>query len=169
MLKRARTHTSEETPSSRASRVVLPTLKQRLIVPCIPRGVSTEMIIQRELVLVGSLGRTRRLALFDSGSSYSIIRREIAEAIGHLELLPNPSEWVFETAEAGRTVQARFRLSLDIRFDDSAARFSDEFIVFDECSEEVIIGAQTMQKWQIKLDFKNEQVIYRKTAVRLRV
>ncbi|NBC30752.1 MAG: hypothetical protein GVY29_12270, partial [Spirochaetes bacterium] len=57
----------------------------------------------------------------------------------------------------------------EFRFDDSEARFSDEFIVFDECSEEVIIGGTTMQKWQIKLDFDREEVVYRKTAQRLRV
>ena len=58
---------------------------------------------------------------------------------------------------------------LELRFDDSQAIFSDEFIVFDECSEEVIIGATTMQKWQIRLDFKAERVRYRMTAQRLRV
>lgn len=66
-------------------------------------------------------------------------------------------------------MQARFRVGLEFRFDDSEARFSDEFIVFDECSEDVIIGATTMQKWGIKLDFDREEIIYRKTAVRLRV
>ena len=66
-------------------------------------------------------------------------------------------------------MQATQSVRLEFRFDDSEARFSDEFIVFDECSEEVIIGATTMQKWSIKLDFDREEIHYRKTAVRLRV
>jgi hypothetical protein len=58
---------------------------------------------------------------------------------------------------------------LEFRFHDSEARFSDEFVVFDELSEELIVGATTMQKWQIRLDFTTETVEYRKTAQRLRV
>jgi hypothetical protein len=62
-----------------------------------------------------------------------------------------------------------YRVTLNFRFDDSKARFSDEFIVFDECSEEVIVEAKTLQAWHIILDFTTETVIYRKTAGRLRV
>ena len=41
--------------------------------------------------------------------------------------------------------------------------------MLDACSEEGIIGATTMQKWSIKLDFETEQILYRKTAQKLRV
>ena len=60
-------------------------------------------------------------------------------------------------------------MGLKLRFDDSEACFSDEFFVFEECSEEVIIGATTQQKWGIKLHFAREEIHYRKAAVRLRV
>ena len=96
-------------------------------------------VLEHDVTLIGSKGRVRCRALFDSGAGYSIIRRDIAERIEPLGLLPNP------------------------------ARFSDEFIVFDECSEEVIVGAKTLQAWHIVLDFNTETVIYRKTARRLRV
>jgi len=107
--------------------------------------------------------------LFDSGASYSIIRRDIAERIAALEPLPDPENWVFETARPGELIEARFAVGLNFRFDDSEARFRDEFIVFDTCSEELIVGAKTMQAWHITLDFQTETVIYRKTAERLRV
>jgi hypothetical protein len=126
-------------------------------------------ILEKQILLVGSKGTARRSALFDSGASYSIIRRDLAEALSGLEPIPDPEHYVFETARPGDTVQALYRVGLEFRFDDSQARFSDEFIVFDECSEEVIIGATTMQKWSIKLDFDREEILYRKTAVRLRV
>lgn len=124
-------------------------------------------ILTQELLLRGSRGETRREALFDSGASYSIIRRDIAETLGDLARLPEP--WEFETAEAGHTIVAAYRISLDFFFGDSEHRFSDEFIIFDDCSEEVVIGATTMQKWRIKLDFGEEQVVYRKTVEKLRV
>jgi len=36
---------------------------------------------------------------------------------------------------------------------------SDEFLVVPNLSEEVIIGAATLQKWRIKLDFEHDQVM----------
>lgn len=126
-------------------------------------------ILEREILLLGSKGSVRHWALFDSGASYSIIRRDVAETIAGLEPIPDPENYIFETALPGDLVQARFSVRLEFRFDDSQARFSDEFIVFDECSEAVVIGAKTMQAWRIRLDFDTEEVIYRKTAQRLRV
>jgi hypothetical protein len=35
---------------------------------------------------------------------------------------------------------------------------SDEFFVLDDLSEEVVIGALTMQKWKMKLDFEHDKV-----------
>lgn len=126
-------------------------------------------VLEHEVTLIGSRGAVRCRAMFDSGASYSIIRRDIAERIEPLVLLPDPENWIFETARAGELIQALYRVTLNFRFDDSKARFSDEFIVFDQCSEELIVGAKTMQAWHIKLDFETETVIYRKTSERLRV
>ncbi|HUX20557.1 MAG TPA: retropepsin-like aspartic protease [Spirochaetia bacterium] len=126
-------------------------------------------ILEHEVTVIGSRGRRRCRALFDSGASYSIIRRDIAERIGRVDLLPVPEDWIFETAKAGNYVQASGALRLDFRFDDSEAHFSDEFVVFDELSEELIVGAKTMQAWKITLDFDEERVNYRKTAQRLRI
>ena len=127
------------------------------------------MVLEQDILLVGSKGSRRCGALFDSGASYSIIRPDIAESIEIPVALPDPQEWIFETAQAGLTMQANYLVGIDFRFDDSEARFSDEFIVLDGCSEEAIIGATTMQKWSIKLDFESEEIHYRKTAVKLRL
>ena len=126
-------------------------------------------ILEHEVTMIGSIGKRRCHTLFDSGASYSVIRRDIAESLEPLDPLPDPENWIFETASPGQLVHAKYRVTLNFRFEDSEARFSDEFIVFDECTEELIVGATTMQKWQIKLDFHEEQVIYRKTAERLRI
>ena len=126
-------------------------------------------ILEHDVTLIGSRGKALCRALFDSGAAYSIIRRDIAERIAPLDPFPDPENWVFETARAGDLIKAKYRVILDFRFDDSLARFSDEFVVFDNCSEEVIVGAKTMQAWHIVLDFDAEKVNYRKTATRLRV
>jgi hypothetical protein len=49
------------------------------------------------------------------------------------------------------------RVSLDFYKDD--IRLSDEFLVVPNLSEDVVIGATTMQKWRIKLDFEHDTVI----------
>ena len=126
-------------------------------------------VLEHEVTLIGSKRSARCRAHFDPGATYSIIRRDIAESIASLEALRDPEDWIFETARAGDLIQALYRVTLNFRFDDSRARFSDEFIVFDACSEEVIVGAKTMQAWHIVLDFQAGTIVYRKTAERLRI
>lgn len=46
---------------------------------------------------------------------------------------------------------------LDFYKDD--IRLSDEFLVEPGLSEDVVIGATTMQKWRIKLDFEHDTVV----------
>jgi hypothetical protein len=144
-------------------------MKQRLKVPCIPREEATVSVLQKEILLVGTRGRRRHVALFDSGASYSIIRRDIAESLQPLSPLPDPQEWVFETARPGELIAAEFSVDLTFHFDDSQAVFHDVFFVFNECSAEVIIGAKTLQSCHIVLDFENDEIRYRKTAERLRI
>ena len=42
-------------------------------------------------------------------------------------------------------------------------------MVLETLSEELIIGATTMQKWRIKLDFVEERVLYDRRVQRLRL
>jgi len=142
-------------------------MKRRLIVPSIPRTEATASTLTKELTLIGSKGRRRLTALFDNGATYSVIRKDIAEEIEILTPLQDLDEWVFETARKGELIQAHYAIRVDFLFDDSAMRFTDEIIVFDECSEELIIGAKTMQAWHIRLDFSAEQITYPKEARRL--
>jgi hypothetical protein len=142
-------------------------MKQRYKITCIPFWRNMMGILQKEITLVGAKGRVRRTALFDSGASYSIICRDIAEMIDTPVPLPESESWEFETAQAGYIIRATERVLLNFYFPDSVQRFTDEFIVFEDCTEEVVIGVATMQKWSIKLDFEREEVLYRKTAQRL--
>ncbi len=124
-------------------------------------------LISKPIILAGSLGRREVTALFDSGASYSCINRRLAEEIAHLEPLAEPME--FETAEKGSVVTAEFAVRVDFFFTDTPRRFTDELGGIDGLSEELIIGAATMQKWKIVLNFKTEEALYDKRINRLRI
>jgi len=124
-------------------------------------------LITQKVVLAGSKGRKEVIAFFDSGASYSCINRETAEGLAHLEPLSEAME--FETAEKESFLVADFRITADFFFEDTTRRFTDELIVIDGLSEELIIGATTMQKWKIRLDFEHKEVLYDKKMHRLRI
>ena len=50
-------------------------------------------IIAKEIELVGSKGREKVTGLFDSGATYSCIKRELVEKLGVIEILPEPIEF----------------------------------------------------------------------------
>ena len=51
----------------------------------------------------------------------------------------------------------RDQIAITFYVDD--VQLSDEFLVIAGLSEEAIIGAATIQKWRIKLDFEHDKVI----------
>ncbi len=123
------------------------------------------MIIERKLLFEGSLNEKELLALFDSGASYSCIRPEFARKLEQVLSIRHPFR--VETAKAGEVIEVKERVSLDFYMDDY--RFSDEFMLIPDLSEEVIIGASTMQKWRFKLDFDQDKVIIDPRVTRLRL
>ena len=150
------------------SGVTIVFVKQQYQLPCINRYREVIVsLIKKPIMLAGSKGRSRVTALFDSGASYSCINKKLAEELAHLEPLSEPME--FETAEKDSTVIAEYRITVDFFFTDSDRRFTDELVVIEGLSEELIIGAKTMQAWKIRLDFDREDVIYDKKMHRLRI
>ena len=121
-------------------------------------------ILTRRLELAGDKGQADYEGLFDTGASYSFIRRDVAEQLATLLPLVRPLS--FETALEGQRLTASHRVVLDMWLQEW--RFSDEFIVLDNLAESVIIGAKTMQAWRMKLDMEHEEVILDPTVTRLR-
>jgi hypothetical protein len=122
-------------------------------------------IIEKEIKLVGSRGEHKLTGLFDSGATYSCIDQDLAKKLEILIPLPVPIP--LETAEKGRAVKVRERVTLDFHLD--GYRFSDEFMVIPGLSSQLIIGAATMQKWRFKLDFEADEVIIDPRVTRLRL
>ena len=121
-------------------------------------------IIAKRVRLVGSRGEHETEGLFDSGASYSFVRRNIAERLATLEPLLQPMS--FEMARQGATPTVRERVVLDFWID--GYRFSDEFFVVDNLADELAIGATTVQKWRLKLDMEREDIIIDPSVTRLR-
>jgi len=103
----------------------------------------------------GSKGEENLSALFDTGSTYSLIREDIAQKIGNTDRLPKPR--YFETVSSSEYLKVEKGMLMNFKINDIT--LSDEFMVASGLSEEVIIGATTMQKWRIKLDFEHDAVI----------
>ena len=113
------------------------------------------MVLVRPLDFRGDKGKAELKALFDSGSTYSCLSPEIADQLSTLLRLPDPIE--VETADKGHFIRIKDRVSLDFYLND--LRLTDEFMVVPGLAEEAIIGATTMQKWRIKLDFEHDEII----------
>ena len=122
-------------------------------------------IIQKRMILEGSKGKEEVFGLFDTGASYSFIRPELAKRLEIIIPLPKPIE--LGTAKEDEKVTATHRISVDFYLD--GYRFSDEFMLVSNLSEPVIIGAGTMQKWRMKLDFKNDEVLIDPKVTKLRI
>ncbi|HUR67238.1 MAG TPA: retropepsin-like aspartic protease [Chitinophagaceae bacterium] len=113
------------------------------------------MTIKLPLYFKGSKGEKTFYALFDTGSTFSCIREDLADSIGHLDKLPETR--YFGTASENQYLKVEYGMRLD--FDVNEINLSDEFMVVPQLSEEAIIGVTTMQKWRIKLDFEHDTVI----------
>ena len=120
-------------------------------------------ILVKQVTLRGDKGQVELDGMFDTGATYSVIRKDIAEQIATVIPLDEPI--VLRTAEQGRQLTVTHRVVLTIWL--NGYRLSDEFLVLEELSRPALIGAATMQKWRIRLDMANEEVIVDPTATEL--
>ncbi len=122
-------------------------------------------IIKNPLLFVGSKGEKNLYALFDSGANLSCINPEFVDEIEEKVHLGRIRK--IATASEGHFIEVEYRVTLDFYMND--ALLSDEFLVVPGLSEEVIIGAATMQKWRIKLDFEHDKAIVDPKVARMQL
>ena len=120
------------------------------------------MILRKEIEIFCLKCSKKVLALFDSGATYSIISENIAKEVEIFIPLPQPKK--LKVAN-GEIITITHRVPLDFKI--NGITLSDEFLVFEKLPEDVIIGASTMQKWRIKLDFEKEDVIINPDVAKL--
>src|SRR5262245_37995923 len=120
-------------------------------------------IIKLPLLYKGPKGEKTMYTLFDSGTYFSCINLEYAEDIGIPIKLVEP--FVLSTASEGQLIEISKVIYLDFYIND--IRMCDDFMIAPGLTEQIIIGAGTLQKWRIKLDFAHDQVIVNPALARL--
>ena len=111
------------------------------------------MSIKLPLLFEGSKGETTLMTWFDNSATYSYINHENEEKLAIVEKMWRPLEILKDNSY----LKIDHRIRLDFYVND--IRLSDEFMVIPNLSEDVILGANTLQKWRIKLDFEHDTVI----------
>jgi hypothetical protein len=111
-------------------------------------------VLKLPLLYVGSKGEKHLYTLFDSGANLSCINPEFVEGLANLESLGRTR--LVSTASEGHYIEIKDVIRVDFYLHD--VLLSDEFLVVPGLSEEAIIGAATMQKWRIKLNFEDDTV-----------
>ena len=111
-------------------------------------------VIKLPLLYVGSKGEARLYTLFDSGANLSCINQAFVSKLEIPTSIGIPRRMA--TASEGHFIAVTERVVLDFYVNDIL--ISDEFLIVPGLSEEAVIGASTLQKWRIKLDFEHDTV-----------
>ena len=120
-------------------------------------------LIYKAIKVSGNKGTKDVKALFDTGASESFIRADIAKELSSPARLPNPKEF-----EMGRgTLKVSRAMIGDIQL-DGATLFTTLLIV-PNLTKELILGADFFQRWKIRLNPENEQVILDQDALKLKL
>jgi predicted aspartyl protease len=112
-------------------------------------------IIKHPLLYVGTEGEKYLYTLFDSGANLSCIHPDHVEGLA-LPLHLGRTRRI-ATASDDHLIEVNFVIRLEFYIND--VQLSDEFLVVPGLTEEAIIGAATLQKWRIKLDFEHDRLI----------
>ncbi len=120
-------------------------------------------LIIKKLRVAGDKDERRLQVLFDTGASASFVRQDVADSIA--TTLKLPASRTFTLGDGLGRLRVNETVVLYVYI--GGVEISDNFIVAPRLSDEVIIGANTLQKWRIKLDLENEKVIIDKRMARL--
>ncbi len=119
-------------------------------------------LITEKLLLIGHNGRTEVTALFDTGSTHSLVREDIARGIADLDDLPEPKEYQLAVG----SIVARKGVFADVVL--QGKRLTIGLKVVKGLTEELILGVDFMQTWQIRLDPRRHRATVDPRALRLK-
>ena len=101
--------------------------------------------------------------MFDSGASESFIRSDIAYEIGTTVRLTIPWQ-----VELGRGI-VRIKEQVEAVVIISGFRIHWNYLLFPKMTEELVIGADFLQRYRIKLDPEREKVIINPRYLRVKL
>ncbi|MBI2899873.1 MAG: retroviral-like aspartic protease [Planctomycetes bacterium] len=119
-------------------------------------------LITKELTIIGTKGRRRVTALFDTGSTYTLIRESIASQIGEPMEMPEPKKFVTAVGD----FRADRYLGTDVVL--GRKRLFASAIAAPGLTEDFIVGTDFMQVWHIRLDPKRHRIILDPKAFKLK-
>jgi hypothetical protein len=111
-------------------------------------------MIIKDYAVTGNRGSATVRALHDTGAGSSFVRRDIAERLDDIVGTVRPLTFTMADGREPFTVDQM--INLDILVGDIPLIFN--YYVVDDLAEELIIGADMMQRWKISLDLDNEAV-----------
>lgn len=111
-------------------------------------------LITKPVEVVGDKGRVIAQALFDTGASASFIRRKIAEEVSTIGKWPSPRTCIL--GDGKTPLRAQDVVTVDITI--KGVTIFHPLIVVDEMGEEMIVGADMLQRWKMRLDPEREEV-----------
>ena len=111
-------------------------------------------IIVKEYTVAGNLRSDTVRVLYDTGAGASFVRRDIAQPLGDFAATASPLRFMLADAQEGFYVDQTVSLIVD----GDGTEVMYNFYVADDLAEELIIGADMMQKWKISLDLDNEDI-----------
>jgi predicted aspartyl protease len=113
-----------------------------------------DLRIYRVLRVRSSRGELDVKALFDTGASFTVVRRDVAEKIGHI--LPTDVREV--TLTDGKT-KLKVLGYIPISTVLEGSPIDDIAYVIEELAEELIVGVKVMEFYDIKLDPSTNRII----------
>ena len=121
------------------------------------------LIIKEYTVTGNRRGDTVRV-LYDTGAGSSFVRRDIAEILGELAVAPISMQFMMANGQETFTVDKVITLAVDV--DGTPLVYT--LYVADDLAEELIVGADMIQKFKISLDLDSESVSIDPPALYLR-
>ena len=122
-------------------------------------------MVSKRIRLRGERGAATVNALFDTGASKSLIRRDIALKVARLLRAQTP--WIFQLGDGKGKLKTSEMVGLVFQL--KGVSIVHTFIVARNLSEEVIIGTDLMQFWKVKPDPVREDVVIDKKLIQLKL
>jgi hypothetical protein len=112
-------------------------------------------LIVKDVEIAGDKGTKKLKALFDSGASLSLVRRSVVQGVATEVKMPRQVSFRLGDGEGQLTTQRWVPLVINVK----GVEISDNVAVVEKLAEDLIVGAGTLQKWRIKLDLENDDVL----------
>jgi predicted aspartyl protease len=119
-------------------------------------------LTRHKLEVAGSLSRKDCDVLFDTGASACFVKEDVAQELSQILKWPTPIIFIL-----GNETTIKAEHTTDLRVDIKGHRLAHMFLVVPNLPCEVIIGADFLQRWKIKLDPATEEFIIDERALEI--